>query len=221
MSNPLEAALLTTPLSECNGCRRAQIAQVIYEGILRYYGVGGDSAPTVRILEPGDGAEVSGTVPIKIDAADLEDADGTLAVVWNVGGGPWQSVLYDGDTGLYLASWDTTTAGDGNQFIEARATDSAGNSGSDSIGVTVDNSGVGISLSATGYKVKGLQKADLVWEGAVSDRVDVYRDGAVIRTVDNTGGYTDNIDGRGGGSFRYQVCEAGSLTCSPEVTVTF
>jgi hypothetical protein len=77
----------------------------------------------------------------------------------------------------------------------------------------------GIVLTATGYKVRGLQKADLSWTGA-SSTVDVYRNGGSIATVTGTT-YTDNINARGGGSYNYQVCNQGTTTCSNVVTVSF
>jgi subtilisin family serine protease len=72
----------------------------------------------------------------------------------------------------------------------------------------------GFELSVDAYKVRGLQKADLSWSGATSASVDIYRNGAVIATVANSGAYTDNIDQRGGGSYTFQVCEAGTNVCS-------
>src|SRR3989344_4043417 len=52
---------------------------------------------------------------------------------------------------------------------------------------------VDITLSTVGYKVKGLMKADLSWNGATSGNVDVYRNGGVITTTANDDGtYTDN-----------------------------
>lgn len=78
------------------------------------------------------------------------------------------------------------------------------------------------SLSATGYKVKGVQHADLSWSEAPGDELDVYRNGSLIATTANTGAYTDNIGAKGGGSYTYQVCEAGAQTsCSNEAVVTF
>jgi hypothetical protein len=78
-----------------------------------------------------------------------------------------------------------------------------------------------ITLSATGYKVTGLKKADLSWSGATSTNVDVHRDGAVVTTTANDGAYTDPINTRGGGSHTYKVCEAGTTTCSNAATVSF
>jgi len=79
----------------------------------------------------------------------------------------------------------------------------------------------GITLSANGYKVKGKHTIDLSWSGASSTNVDIYRDGALIATVTNNGAYTDSTNNRGGGSYDYEVCEAGTSTCSATVTVNF
>jgi hypothetical protein len=44
----------------------------------------------------------------------------------------------------------------------------------------------------------------------------------VTVTAPSTDGYyTDPIGGRGGGSYTYEICETGTGTCSPTVTVTF
>jgi hypothetical protein len=81
----------------------------------------------------------------------------------------------------------------------------------------------GLVLTATGYKVKGKHTVDLSWSGRSSVKeIDIYRDGAIITTVANSGAYTDNIGQKGGGSYLYQICEAGSLTaCSNPVQVVF
>ena len=78
----------------------------------------------------------------------------------------------------------------------------------------------GFTLAATGYKVKGLQKAYLEWSGATSS-VDIYRDGGLITTTENDGFYTDDINQKGRGSYTYQVCEEGTSTCFNEATVAF
>lgn len=77
-----------------------------------------------------------------------------------------------------------------------------------------------ISLTVRGYKVKGLEKADLFWSGPSGASFDVYRNGTKIATVQTTA-YTDNINYKGAGSYTYKVCEAGSTTCSNEATVSF
>ena len=50
--------------------------------------------------------------------------------------------------------------------------------------------------------------------------VDVQRNGVVLAPGSaNDGVHVDNV-GKRAGTHRYRVCEAGSSTCSPEVTVT-
>ncbi|TXS91223.1 PKD domain-containing protein [Parahaliea maris] len=79
-----------------------------------------------------------------------------------------------------------------------------------------------ISLNANGYKVKGLQRVDLEWSPA--GEVEIYRDDVPIN-LDPVSGttYTDAIDQRGGGSYRYQVCQSSAPApiCSNEAVVVF
>jgi hypothetical protein len=51
--------------------------------------------------------------------------------------------------------------------------------------------------------------------------MDVYRDGNVIATTPNDGAYDDSTGTTGQASFMYQVCDAGTQTCSNTVTVNF
>ena len=80
---------------------------------------------------------------------------------------------------------------------------------------------VDITLSAVGYKVKGVMKADLSWSGTTSLNVDMYRNESVITTTVNDGTYTDNINQKGSGTFTYKICEAGTNVCSNESIVAF
>jgi subtilisin len=116
-----------------------------------------------------------------------------------------------------------TYADGGTYTVELIVTDAEGETDSSTRQITVEESDDegDISLEAEGYKVRGLQKADLAWSGTSTSQVDILRDGAVVATIDDAGAYTDDIDVRGGGSYTYQVCEAGTDTCSSEVTVTY
>jgi hypothetical protein len=79
-----------------------------------------------------------------------------------------------------------------------------------------------ITLHARGYKVHGLHTVDLFWNAPTSGNIDIYRDGVLIATVPNQGGfYTDHIGRNGRGTYTYRVCEAGTGNCSNQVTVTF
>jgi hypothetical protein len=42
-----------------------------------------------------------------------------------------------------------------------------------------------------------------------------------VATTPNDEFYTDPIGGKGAGTFTYKVCEAGTTTCSPNVTASF
>jgi len=79
-----------------------------------------------------------------------------------------------------------------------------------------------ITLHAHGYKIHGLQKVDLFWSGPTSGNIDIYRDGVLIATVANDGGfYTDNINRTGRGTYTDKVYIAGAQNCSNQVTVRF
>jgi hypothetical protein len=80
---------------------------------------------------------------------------------------------------------------------------------------------VAILLQASGRKVGGINTVRLRWSGATSSNIDVYRDGIVVATVPNTGGHTDSTGDAGQARYTYKVCEAGTSTCSNEVTVRF
>jgi hypothetical protein len=56
-----------------------------------------------------------------------------------VNGGAWQPAAYNGTSGYYEATWDTTGVSDDEVTLNARATDSACNVSNDSNTVTVSN----------------------------------------------------------------------------------
>jgi len=102
-------------------------------------------------------------------------------------------------------------------------TDADVDTSSATVTITINLPGGGVTIdSATGYKVKGVQHTDLTWSGATSTDVDIVRDGVIVVTVPATlGAYTDNIGSKGGGSYNYNVCEAGTATCAGITVVVF
>ena len=128
----------------------------------------------------------------------------------------------NGNTGSVAFS-DDSVASNTVYWYSVRAFNSGGNSASCTNIVSVVSAiGGDITLNTAGYKDKGLQKAALTWSGATSANVIVLRDGALIATTPNDGQYLDNIDQKGGGSYRYQICEQDAPSiCSLEQTVTF
>jgi subtilisin family serine protease len=83
------------------------------------------------------------------------------------------------------------------------------------------NSGTQITLTAQKKKINGINTVRLNWSGATSSNVDVYRNGAVIATTPNNGRYDDSTGDTGRARYTYQVCEAGTQTCSSQVRVNF
>ena len=78
-----------------------------------------------------------------------------------------------------------------------------------------------ITLAAHGYKVQGRHTVDLTWNGATSSNIDVYRNNVLVATTLNDRFYTDSPGGRGHATYTYRICNAGTQTCSNQVTVTF
>ena len=64
----------------------------------------------------------------------------------------------------------------------------------------------------------GARRVMLSWSGATTTSVDVYRNGAKVATVPNTGTYRDPV---AVGTYQYRVCNLNSTTaCSASVSVT-
>jgi PKD repeat protein len=105
------------------------------------------------------------------------------------------------------------------------ASNASGSSAPSTVASGTTLAGSNITLGANGYKVKGKQQVDLTWDGfavTVTD-VDIYRDNMMtpLITTANDGLHPDPIGVKGGGSYVYKICEAGSSNCSDTVTVVF
>jgi len=177
-------------------------------------GGGGNTAPAVSISAPADGSTFTEGTSVQFTgtASDTQDGNLTSSLAW--------TSSLDGSIGSG-GSFTRSNLSVGTHTITASVTDSGGLSGSDSITFSVIGPPTGgITLTVNGYKVRGVQNADLVWSGATTTNVDIYRNNVKITTA-NDGSHTDNIGQRGGGSYTYQVCEAGTTVCSPTVTIVF
>jgi len=110
-----------------------------------------DDAPTVTITSPADAATVSGTIDVTADATDDK---GVTKAEFFVDG---TTKIGEATTAPYAISWDTATVVDGPHTITATATDTIGQTASDSISVTVDNTAptVNITSPTEGATVSG------------------------------------------------------------------
>ncbi|MDF1499636.1 MAG: M4 family metallopeptidase [Anaerolineales bacterium] len=149
------------------------------------------------------------TSGLTVDFTDQStDTDGSI-VAWD-----WD--FGDGNTSTEQNP-SHTYASSGTYAVILVVSDDAGDNDSVSKDISVSDGTSDFTLSVNAYKVRGTQYADLTWSGATSTDVDVYRDGAVVATTSNDGEHTDITGQKGGGSATYQVCEAGTTTCSNEV----
>lgn len=178
-----------------------------------------NTTPSVSISSPANSASFANTTSITFAASANDSQDGNLTASLK-----WTSnqVGQIGTGGSF-----SRTLSAGTHTITAAVTDSGGLSSSQQVTIVVSASTSPVpapssaSLSASGYKVKGMQKADLSWRGLTGSNIDVYRDGALVMRVPNNGAATDSLNKRGGGAYAYRVCDAGTTTCSNTASVSF
>ncbi|NNC37925.1 MAG: hypothetical protein HKO02_10745 [Hyphomonadaceae bacterium] len=115
---------------------------------------------------------------------------------------------------------DTSAAPSTTYWYWAKAYNGAGDNGCSNAAEATTSVGAPISVSLSGYKVKGKHTVDVSWSGA-STAVDIFRDGGSIATNVSAQPFTDNIGAKGGASYSYMVCETGTSVCSDPVGVTF
>lgn len=77
-----------------------------------------------------------------------------------------------------------------------------------------------LTLSVYAYKTKGDKYADLTWSEEALMSADVYRNGRIVAQGISGGAYPHGPFSKGKPA-TYQVCAAGTLTCSNEVTVSW
>jgi hypothetical protein len=203
-------------------CTRTQLSLASDDiaGIEFLYEPGGspppvNTAPTVTISSPTNNSSHAATDSISFAATATDTQDGTLSSSLR-----WNSNLV-GEIGTGASFSKTLPVGV--HTVTASVTDSGGLIGLGTVTLSVNTVSTAGTLTVQGYKVKGLQKADLTWTNIVGTNVDVYRDGVKKTTTTNDGAYTDAINAKGGGrAYVYKVCAAGSITsCTNEATMVF
>ena len=139
------------------------------------------------------------------DGSGSSDADGTLvSYSWEFGDGTIASAK--------LAQHTYVQAG--TYIVALTVADDAGAT------ATVTQTVQVIALTASGYKLKGLHKVGLSWNGLSGQLFDVYRNGALIATLAGAT-YTDDVNGKGAATYTYKVCARALNSCSNETRVSF
>jgi extracellular elastinolytic metalloproteinase len=173
-----------------------------------------NTAPVVTISSPANNASfVQGSSITFTGSASDEDGNLSSGLTWKIG----TTTIGTG------ASFSTSSLAVGTHLVTASVTDSGSLTGSASVTVNVTSSGggSGITLTASGRKVKGVNTVDLVWTGATGTNVDIYRNSTLIVTG-NDGSHTDSTGAKGGATYNYKVCLTGSTTsCSATQTIVF
>ncbi|MFC3094499.1 reprolysin-like metallopeptidase [Alteromonas sediminis] len=137
------------------------------------------------------------------------------------GGSEVATVSSKDGTGLVTAE-DVAAQANTTYYYWVRAFNAGGESDFCTNTVTVTTEQAQAELSARGYKQKGIQNVELTWSGVTGDSVDIYRDGQWLRATSNDLQEVDNTGNKGGGTYRYQVCQQGSqAACTNTATVSF
>ena len=129
-----------------------------------------DDPPTISITDPNHGDTVSGTVDVMADASDDNGVDQVEFFVDSNSIG----TDTDGSDG-WSVSWDTTANSDGDHEVTATATDTVGQTGSDSISVTVDNSATNVDVTGVDTDLSTEVAEDTLSPGTT--KIEVYGEG--------------------------------------------
>lgn len=96
------------------------------------------TSPSDKLLLVDNGQAVKGTVNIR---AKIWDDQGVTAATYQIDGGDPRPLGRIGDTQLWSAPWDSTTAGDGDHHLRVTVQGAGGNTAIDEITVVVNQSG--------------------------------------------------------------------------------
>lgn len=166
-------------------------------------GTGGNIPPTAEFSFSTDNLTVNFT-------DKSTDSDGTIEEwAWDFGDGTTATV--QNPTHTYSAF--------GTYNVSLTVSDNEDATGSVTHQVTVsDEPTGGLTLTATGYKVRGIRKVDLEWSGSSEETVEIHMNGVLVTTTENDGFFTDDL-GRTSGTFVYQIFDG--TDWSNEATVVF
>ena len=193
------------------------------------YAAGGSKTVTLTVTDNGDEPSVASAFQTFTVAANVAptaaftsscsglictftnlstDSDGTFTSSWNYGDGSPAST-----------SPSRTYAAAGTYIVTLTVADNDGAPATISHNVTV-TAPPPISLSVTG-RVDDKKYMTLIWTGARTATVDVYRDGNFQKNEVNDGRYVNSLALPGKSQYTYKVCEVGTTICSNQATVVF
>lgn len=162
--------------------------------------------PSVQLTSPVNGAKVNGAVKLEATATDNT---GVSKVEFYVN----SSLVKTSTTAPHNYEWSTDAAANGTYLLSAKAFDTAGNTSSDSVTVTVENGDKEAPTTPTNLQAKATayNKVALTWT-ASTDNVGVtsyvvYRDTVPVATLGNTTSYTDTVNANMTYSYKVQAAD--------------
>lgn len=128
---------------------------------------------------------------------------------------------FNSSTENVTGSLPTAGLADGRYLVYVVGTDAAGATGPVSAGFLNIGSAPPPAITLTVTKGNGTPRrtpVNLAWTGATGNRVDLYRNGALLAATPNDGAYSEN---RPAGTWSYKICQRGSNTaCSATQSIT-
>ncbi|MCW8875437.1 MAG: S8 family serine peptidase [Kangiellaceae bacterium] len=134
------------------------------------------------------------------------DSDGSIAS-WSWDFGDGNSSTAQNPTHSYAADGTYTVA------LTVTDNDGASHTSSQQVSVTAPPTNINLSVSTSSWWI--FTTVNLNWTGANGSQVDIYENGSLYTTVNNTGSWSELRFGSVNSSFR--VCEAGTSNCSDDV----
>ncbi len=217
-ANPIGAVLARFGVSIDQG---APVTDIAVTSVDAPASVLQNESVTVAVTVSNTG-DVDVTDDINVRLTDITGTGSVVIATQTITGGlsvddkPTTTLTFDWNSGSSVVTHILSAT-----LVAFSDDNSTNNTKSTSVTVNEPPGTTTISLTASGYLVRGLPKVDLEWNGASSKMVDILRNSSVIKTTKNDGFYTDDLRSSGNGLYIYQVCEAGSSTCSNEDTVIF
>lgn len=163
-------------------------------------------APTVDLTSPVNDGKVTGTVKIQATATDNT---GVSKVEFYVN----SSLVKTSTTAPHAYDWATDAIANGTYLLSAKAFDSAGNTTSDSVSVTVENGDKEAPTTPTNLQAKATayNKVALTWT-ASTDNIGVtgyvvYRNTVPVATLGNVTSFTDTVSANTAYSYKVQALD--------------
>lgn len=134
-----------------------------------------NTAPTVSVISPANGAAVSGTVVVSVDASDVTSGIQRVEFYRDA-----DILLGQSTISPYGISWDTKTVANGSHSLYVKAYDEAGNiAQSVSVNVSVNNA----ALTQTPWKTNayGTLTTNISWNYAMGYHFTPLKDGTITK----------------------------------------